>query len=305
MLFNSDGICPVCQTSGEIWCKTMDWEYRTTDELFTYLRCPKCGTIFVLQVSQDLLSQIYPSNYYSFNQKPERAVFRMKNWIDARFYRKILKQIAGPALSLLDVGGGSGQSLDILRKADRRISYTEIVDINPGAEIAALKKGHQYTLSTIEDFNTEKKYDVILLFNLVEHLANPSGVLQKLEKMLFPGGKIILKTPNAESWDARIFQNAYWGGLHTPRHWIIFSDFSFRKMIQTTGLTIEKMAFTQGATFWTFSLLQVFRAKNIQLKKKPLIEHVLFSPLCVFFATLDKLRGAFSKTSQMFIVLSK
>jgi SAM-dependent methyltransferase len=305
MLFNSGDFCPVCQTAGKFWCQTKDWEYRTTNEFYTYLKCPKCGSIFVRQVPQDHLTQIYPPNYYSFTRKGDRWVFRIKNGLDTGFYRKILKKITHPDLSVLDVGGGSGHSLDLLRKSDPRISYTEIVDINPEAEIEAKKKGHHYILSPIEEFKTAKKYSVILLLNLVEHLSDPAAVLQSLGRMLLPGGKIILKTPNTDSLDARLFQNRYWGGLHCPRHWIIFSDFSFRKMIQTTDLTIEKISFTQGAPFWTLSVLQGLRAKNIYLKKKPLIDHVLFAPLSVFFAGVDKLRGVFSKTSQMFIVLGK
>ena len=143
------------------------------------------------------------------------------------------------------------------------------------------------------------------MLNLVEHLANPFSVLQKVREMLLPGGKIIVKTPNIDSLDARLFRNHYWGGLHCPRHWVIFSDHSFRQMVTPTNLTIEKMIFTQGAPFWAYSILQLFTKKNIHLKRKPLIEHMLFAPLCIFFSVLDIARSPFSKTSQMFIVLSK
>jgi SAM-dependent methyltransferase len=285
MLFESNNICPVCQTNGNFWCETKDWEYRTTDQSYTYLNCPLCRTIFIQRVPQDQLLTIYPPHYYSFSEKPERLVFRLKNLLDGRFYKSILKKIDHPTLSVLDIGGGTGGTLDVLKKADPRISYTEIVDIDTGAEAAARKKGHQFTRSTIEELTTEKKFHVILLLNLVEHLANPLSVLDSL--------------------DARLFRNQYWGGLHCPRHWVLFSDQSFRLMIKPTNLTIDKMIFTQGAAFWAYSLLQSLSKKNIQLKRKPLIEHPLFAPLCVLFSAFDMTRSAFGKTSQLFIVLGK
>jgi len=306
MLFDSSNICPVCQTNGIFWCETLDWEYRTTDKSFTYMKCPSCMTLFIRQVPQGHLSAIYPpGKYYSFSNTAEKLLFRLKDRLDSWFYKSILKKIEHPTLSVLDIGGGTGGTLDVLKKADKRISYTEIVDIDEGAASAAKAKGYSYSVSTIEQWTTQKQFDVILLLNLVEHLANPLSVLQKAGEMLLPGGKIIVKTPNMDSLDAKLFKNHYWGGLHCPRHWVIFSDHSFRQMVRRTDLTIEKMMFTQGAPFWTYSVLQLFGKKNIHLERKPLIEHPLFAPLCIFFSALDITRSLFSKTSQMFVVLSK
>lgn len=304
MLFESRGICPVCNTPAGHWCTTQDWEYRSTAEYYSYLKCPSCDTLFLEKLEEDDLLKIYPTNYYSF-QSSTGTLFQIKNWWDGRFYKTILKQILQKKIAVLDVGGGTGQVLDMLRHADKRVTYTEIVDIDLNAQKLAEKKGHIYIRTSIESYRTDKKFDVILLLNIIEHVEKPGQLIETARDLLSEDGIIIVKTPNSDSLDARLFKNYYWGGLHCPRHWIIFSDRSFRKMIADKNLNISSIKFTQGAAFWCYSTINLFRKKEIRLRKKPLIESILFGPLSIAFVLFDVCRSIFSKTSQMFIILRK
>lgn len=305
MLFQSHGICPVCSTSGKHWCTTQDWEYRTTAVYYSYLKCPACNTLFLHELEENDLSIIYPPNYYSFSQKPNNKLFKVKDWLDTRFYNAILKKIPQDTLSVLDIGGGTGTVLDTLKKADRRITYTEIVDIDLTAKQLAEEKGHIYNYTTAEAYRTEKKFDVVLLLNIIEHVSNPAQLIEKAKTLLFDHGIIIVKTPNANSLDARLFRKYYWGGLHCPRHWIIFNKDSFVLMCSQIKVNIQKIKYTQGAAFWAYGIINLFRKKDILRKEKPLLESPFFTPFSVFFAIFDTCRSLFSSTSQMFIILRK
>ncbi len=305
MLFQSHGICPICNTAGKLWCKTRDWEYRSTADYYSYLKCPSCHTLFLEQLKENSLLNIYPPDYYSYSPGSTGWLFRLKDRWDTRFYKSILRKVSAPNLSVLDVGGGTGQVLDILKYADKRITYTEVVDIDINARELTEKKGHIYTQSSIETYCTEKKFDVILLLNLIEHVGNPDQLIEKAADMLSDNGVIIVKTPNADSLDARLFKNHYWGGLHCPRHWIIFTKGSFRQMVAEKNLHIHNITFTQGAAFWAYSIINWFRKKDIYLKEKPLIESRFFAPISALFAVFDTCRSFFWPTSQMFIILRK
>lgn len=295
----------MCNSIGEQWCVTQDWEYRSTKDLYAYLKCPSCKTLFLKELQEDSLNKIYPSNYYSFIPKKGGNIFKLKDWWDGIFYRSILSKISSSNISVLDIGGGTGQVLDTLKRTDKRISYTEIVDIDKSAQKIAENKGHVYNCCTIEAYQTEKKFEVILLLNIIEHVASPADLIKKSGAFLADNGAIIIKTPNAASLDARIFRNRYWGGLHCPRHWIIFTESSFKNMLNSTGLTIQSIKYTQGAPFWSYSVINIFRKKDINLTKSPLIESTFFPPLSVAFACFDICRSFFSKTSQMFIILKR
>jgi SAM-dependent methyltransferase len=234
-------------------------------------------------------------------------VIRLKEWLDKRFFKKILRQLPGESLSVLDVGGGTGWMLDVLKATDTRIKFTQSVDIESAAKSVAEAKGHAYFEGTIEEFDTTERFDLILMLNLIEHVADPLAVLQKAEALLSPGGIIVIKTPNTDSLDARLYKKTYWGGLHCPRHWVIFSEKSFRHLLQLTKLKIKKLNYTQGAPFWAFSIIaSLSRKKLVRISpEKPIIFHWLFAPISAMFAVFDFVRRPFAKTSQMFIILTK
>ncbi len=300
--------CPVCkQQHISVWSLAKDYEYFSVPEEFTYYYCPDCGTIFIHPVPIERLNEIYPSNYYSFVNSSKNIVVRIKEWLDKRFFRKILRQIPASQINILDVGGGTGWILDVLKKTDSRISFTQIADIDENAGAIATTNGHAYFQGTVEKFETDKKFHLILMLNLIEHVANPLAVLQKTESLLYPGGIIVIKTPNTNSRDARLFRKTYWGGLHCPRHWEIFSEKSFRILLQSTKLRIKELKYTQGAPFWAFSIIaSLHRKKIIHISaQKPIIFHWLFAPVSGLFAFIDFIRLPFGKTSQMFILLTK
>lgn len=299
--------CPVChQKKISTWSVAKDYEYHSVQDNFTYYHCADCGTIFIHPIPFDRLKEIYPSNYYSFVNTPKNIVVKIKEWLDKRFFKKILSGLHTNTIDVLDVGGGTGWILDVLKKTDRRIAFTQIADIDVKARILAEQKGHAYFEGTIEEFNTDKRFHLILMLNLIEHVADPLAVIQKAEALLQPGGIIVIKTPNTDSWDARLFRRTYWGGLHSPRHWVIFSEKSFKLLLKSTKLKIRKLNYTQGAPFWAFSIIAALHRKRIILTsaQKPIIFHWLFAPISALFALIDFIRKPFAKTSQMFILLT-
>ncbi|MBE2230158.1 MAG: class I SAM-dependent methyltransferase [Chitinophagaceae bacterium] len=298
--------CPVCRHPGTThWAEARDYEYFSTEDNYQYYHCSRCGTLFINPIPADQLHRIYPSNYYSFVNGKKNPVTRIKEWLDRRFFRSVLRQIPGENLHVLDVGGGTGWMLDQLKKTDPRIRFTQVVDIDQAARQIAESNGHAYYEGTMESFSTEKKFHLILMLNLVEHVADPLAVLQKAGTLLAPEGTIVIKTPNTDSWDARLFRKTYWGGLHCPRHWVIFSEKSFRLLAGNAGLAIRELTYTQGAPFWAFSIITALSRKKIihTSAEKPVIFHPLFAPLSAFFALFDFIRRPFSRTSQLFIRL--
>jgi 2-polyprenyl-3-methyl-5-hydroxy-6-metoxy-1,4-benzoquinol methylase len=280
------------------------------DKEFTYKKCNDCICIYIDQMLVDSLDVIYPYNYYSYSKNDKKnLVLKFKEFIDRLNLKKELKSIVKPKISVLDVGGGSGWLLDIVKKADNRVVDTEIVDLNVEAKFYAESKGHKYFLGSIDEFETTSKYDLILMLNLIEHIQNPKEIILKLSSLLSLDGKILIKTPNVDSLDARLFKNMYWGGLHCPRHWIIFSESSFKKLIEKTDLEIGYLKYTQGAPFWSWSfLICLYKMRKIEINsKRPVMYHPLIPFLHIIFATFDFIRIVLfqAKTSQMYILLNK
>lgn len=299
--------CPVCRGNQiSLWSEAPDYEYFSVPDVYKYYSCRECLTVFIYPIPVHQLSEIYPSNYYSFVKHGKNPVTRIKEWLDKLYFKKILNKLDSSSIDVLDVGGGTGWLLKQLKKTDKRVRYTQVVDIDTKARLAAEENGHSYFEGTIENFPTEKKFHLVLLLNLIEHVADPLAVMNKCASLLAPGGRILIKTPNTDSWDARLFRKSYWGGLHSPRHWIIFSEKSFRMLIRRSSLQVEKLNYTQGAPFWAFSIITaLYRKKIVRISAgRPIIFHWLFAPVSALFAIFDFARRPFAKTSQMFIVLT-
>lgn len=300
--------CLVCGSSKRsLWAEVTDVEYFTTEDHFTYNRCGECDALSINPVPEGRLNEIYPANYYSFSPLDASLVTRLKISMDRRLFRGILQPMGGSELSALDIGGGSGWLLTQARQIEPRLSYTMVVDIDTGAENIARNCGHDYFCGRIEDFNSSHRFDLILMLNLIEHVRDPVSVLAAARRLLKPGGRILLKTPNYDSLDARLFRSSYWGGLHCPRHWVIFTPQSLRRAVAAAGLRTHKISLTQGAPFWAWSVIHLLhRAGLVRISRdRPMCYHPLIGPLQALFATFDFLRMPFSSTSQMFSVLGR
>ena len=300
--------CPVCSSGQtEPWGIGWDDQYFTSTDQFTYARCTDCRCVSVSPMLSDRLNEIYPTNYYAYAPPSANLVSRVKLWLDKSNFRKLLSRINAKQLRVLDIGGGTGWQLDILKSVDPRINYTCEVDLDAkGAEIAR-QAGHASFCGKIEDFQSDERFDLILLLNLIEHVPNPLEILQKVAMLLSPGGLALIQTPNYDSLDARLFRKKNWGGLHCPRHFILFEIKGFSQLCSKAGLKVVHSHYTQGAPFWAWTCLGWLSRNGWILlsAKRPAMAHPLFPLLCALFAAFDLLRLPISTPSQMRLLLER
>jgi len=301
--------CPLCKsTNTELYSKAKDYELCTSDKEYCYNLCNGCQSIFITAFPIDELSLIYPKTYYSNQKSPNKSfINKVKDFLDRRLFKKIVDKLPMESLSVLDIGGGSGWILDNVKECSPRIKKTTIVDLDEDAESIAKKSGHRFFRTPIENFETNEKFDFILMLNLIEHVSDPDLIFKKTRELLSEQGVMLIKTPNTDSWDRRIFKNSYWGGLHCPRHWIIFNRESITKVIENSGMRIREFRYTQGAPQWTQSVLCTLSQFGIFkiTKQRPITQHPLTVPTLAFFAVFDFIRLFFAKTSQMFLIIER
>lgn len=299
--------CPLCGRSEgiSVHARARDIEYHTSDAPYTFHRCASCDILFINPMRANSLGEIYPANYYSFVSGHRSLAVHVKEWLDQRRFAKLLKDHPGDKLSVLDVGGGTGWLLDIIKSADPRVKRTVVVDIDADAEKVAEEAGHDYFKGRIEDYEATQKFDLILLLNLIEHVADPRAILLKTVSMLNEGGRLVIKTPNFDALDARLFRHRSWGGYHTPRHFILFQRDSLIGLCRECGFHVATFTYTQGAPFWSVSLLEELRRLGLVTisADRPAIYHPLMPLLQIGAAGFDFLRQPFAKLSQMELVL--
>ena len=153
-------------------------------------------------------------NIKSKNQEYEQFSKLANDWWDENGKFKVLHQIrplrieyilnsAGKdtlsGLDILDVGCGGGLISESLANLGANVTAIDFVENN----IKIAKKHSQknklkinYICSDIENYNFSKKYDLIVLFEILEHLENWQRFIYKIKKNLKKNGKMIISTIN-------------------------------------------------------------------------------------------------------------
>jgi SAM-dependent methyltransferase len=300
--------CPLCRGRSDFHAFASDTEYFTTPEQFEYRHCGSCDILFVTPMLADKLDLIYPKNYYSFDEGGEKDfVTRVKERLDARLLRRILRTIPGNTIRVLDVGGGTGWLSSLVRDIDPRVTFTQIVDLDSRAQAQAEDNDHSYFLGRIEDYKSDQPFDLVLMLNLIEHVAHPDEVLTKTQSLLSEKGRVLIKTPNFRALDAVLFRHHGWGGYHCPRHFVLFNRESLDRTLNTAGLAVERFRYTQGAPFWAGSILRMFWRRGIisANAERPYGTHPIAPLLLALTAAFDFARQPFSRLSQMIVVARK
>ncbi|MDC0253268.1 class I SAM-dependent methyltransferase [Bacteriovoracales bacterium] len=121
-------------------------------------------------------------------------------WFRWRFdaFKKFLKEQKisfKDNLKALDIGGGTG-ILSSQIEAESNWD-TDIADLDINAlKNVNLKRGRKLFYNIHDnDQGLQEQYDLILLFDVIEHIKNPSMFIQDAVKHLKPGGKIVINVP--------------------------------------------------------------------------------------------------------------
>ncbi len=142
--------------------------------------------------------------------------------------------------SVLEMGCGDGLMLEALRGKGWNAFGTERTE--KMADFARNHFGLQIYVGGLEEIPREKKFDLIILFQVLEHLNNPVASLKQCADLLEPGGKLIIAVPNFSSWQSR-YSSSYWFHLDAPRHLFHFSPTSLGNALKIAGLTISSISY--------------------------------------------------------------
>jgi predicted SAM-dependent methyltransferase len=91
-----------------------------------------------------------------------------------------------------------------------------------------------------------ESFDVVTLWDVLEHLPSPQDALTRIRGWLRPGGWLVIRTPDADSPYARFFGRT-WAGLDAPRHPVVFSRSTLSRLLTECGFHVERMWVLSGS----------------------------------------------------------
>lgn len=145
---------------------------------------------------------------------------------------------------LLDVGCGSGSGL-----ADRQALGWQVQGVEPNVEAAARAQaaGFDVFIGDLLDAKfPPESFDVVRLWWVFEHLHDPLAALVECQRILKPGGYIVLLVPNFGSPIAKFF-GPYWFALDVPRHLNFFTPRHLKELLDKAGFVQPQLTLFMNA----------------------------------------------------------
>ena len=259
--------CPLCDsTHKRPLYKVQEHEYdNTTDDAFTMVECLDCSAWYLDPRPADSeLGTIYPPNYYSNVLEASSAInveeakkglfHHLSLWMFKQRIRPIEKHLQiTPETRWLDIGCGFGMALESMYQVHgiRGVG----IDMSARAVAICRQRGFDAHAVKVEDFEPPAgmKFHFIHSSHLIEHVGSPLAYLKKIYDLLEPGGITVFITPNTQTWESRFF-GRHWGGLHVPRHWVLFNSASAILAAKRAGFEHVDTCFSTNSQFWVWSL---------------------------------------------------
>jgi SAM-dependent methyltransferase len=246
----ADERCPACATSR--------FEPLFSARGFAIGRCRDCGLTRTLGVPGDLLG-----DYPPFDQR-ETGVVRLFRSLATLLVRERLAfvQKVQPAGRLLDFGCGSGSFARLASAAGYDVVGVEPFSLGRGLESPGLRLVRG---SLDECGQTLGQFDVITLWQVLEHVPDPGALLARLVPHLQPAGTLVVSVPNFASWQSRFF-GPEWFHLDPPRHITHFEPATMSALFDRLDLEVvsrQTFHLEYGPIGWLQSALnRVLPRKN-------------------------------------------
>jgi 2-polyprenyl-3-methyl-5-hydroxy-6-metoxy-1,4-benzoquinol methylase len=237
--------CPGCGSGGSSL-------FLQHDEFF-FERCVACQCIFMNPGPTEVhVADLYEnSEIYKFWAKymyPQSRDSRLATLHKLRveWLVNAIEEYSVPKRDyrILEIGAGTGDTLFKLNSLNRPDLQTFAVEWNPEMKGALNQNGVEFLGKTIEELSADyQKFDVIVLFEVIEHLLDPMLLIRAASRLLNENGLFMFTTPNAQSIEVQWMK----GRTMTIdiEHISLLSPAAVTHLAYRNGLTVKKID-TQG-----------------------------------------------------------
>jgi len=196
--------------------------------------CPECGLVFHAGSGS---SDLYSSEYFAGGEYHD---YRGDERVLRRNFRKQIARLRklAPGGRLLEIGCAYGFFLDLAR-AHWDVSGVDVSEegVAHAREVLGLAVERADFLDTLE---TPETFDLICLWDTVEHLPHPARTIEKAARALKPGGALVMTTGDIGSFVAR-WRKQRWRQIHPPTHLYYFSQKTLSRAVEQAGLRVEEI----------------------------------------------------------------
>ena len=236
------------------------------DPPYRVIRCSECSLVYVTPRHDDEgLHELYGGEYWNSKSPKTRgyASYAEEEPLYLRTFRRRLRlvkrHIPAGRLRVLDIGCAAGFFLQVMREEGH-----EVRGVEPSAEIAAhaIKRlgaesvyvGRLEALPTGHSGFDAGSFDLVTLWDVVEHVPNPQALLREVHRLLEPNGVLVLETQNVDSRFAGLL-GSRWQHFKHEEHLYHFNPTTIHRLLSDTDFQVVHNSPAYGGKYVSFGFI--------------------------------------------------
>ncbi|MBL7850477.1 MAG: class I SAM-dependent methyltransferase [Cyclobacteriaceae bacterium] len=225
--------CPVCQSTA-FHTGLIAKDQTTTGEVFHVKHCQGCTLgITSPRPREEDSPRYYQSETYISHSRGSRSLFDSIYLLVRHLTIRWKYRLVKPYLKnngLLDVGCGTGHFLQYVARRH------PVVGVEPSVKARETISPAITVVSSVQEL-PDRRFGVITLWHVIEHVYPLRDTLQQIKQHLAPGGVLFLAVPNHQSADALHYRE-HWAAYDVPRHLWHFNRQSMATLLQQEGMKL-------------------------------------------------------------------
>ncbi|MFQ5417401.1 MAG: methyltransferase domain-containing protein, partial [Myxococcota bacterium] len=196
------------------------------------LECPDCGLAFWIPPGDFRPEGVYDAAYFTGPSASHGYddYARLEPMLRRNFARRLAKlPPPRPGARLLDVGAAFGFAIAEAETAGWVASGLEVSRAAAARACQTLGEGIVVADALRTPFASDR-FDVVTLWDVLEHLSDPHAAIAEVARLLRPGGHLVLSTGDVGSLAARV-SGSRWHLYNLPEHLFFYSRESLRRLL--------------------------------------------------------------------------
>lgn len=224
-------------------CRSNSFHLLFLKEGYEVVKCSNCNLVFLnFAPTEKFITDYYAEDFFNdsgtkhgFSNYKKEADNIKKTFRERTVLLKKYKNSG----TLLDIGCAMGTFMEM---AAESWDVYGIEISSYASKIAKEKKLKVFNGRLQNAPYINSKFDIVTLWDTIEHLNDPLETVQFIGKMLKPGGIIALTTPDVGSAVARI-SGKYWHLYNIPQHLSYFSKNTIGDLLNKGGFKVKEISY--------------------------------------------------------------